>query len=203
LKEIHHRVKNNLQVVNSLLSLRSEAIREPQARQVFVDCQNSVRSIALIHEKLYQSRNLAHIQADEYIPNLINHLQVTFSHQYYVHLDVQVDSGALDLDTAIPCGLIITELFTNAMKHAFVGREHSPHDVCRLWVEFRVQEGRGSLVIRDNGIGLPEDFDLTRSASLGLQLVALLTQQLRGQLTVTQAGGARFAIEFPLLTPAR
>ena len=198
LKEIHHRVKNNLQIVSSLLSLRSGMLTEPQAVQAFQDCQNEVRAISLIHETLYQSSSLEQIEASEYIPTLVNALVMAFGKTgSLLLLDVNVAPIQLDLDSAIPCGLIVTELFTNAIKHAFPP-EWQPADTGRQIRVSLMQVGASlHLDISDNGIGLPEDLDLNKPRSLGLQLVRLLTQQLQGQLEYHNNNGAAFSITFP------
>jgi two-component sensor histidine kinase len=197
LKEVHHRVKNNLQIIISLLSLRSESIQDEHALQVFQDCQNSVRSISFIHEKLYQSTNLARISAESYFHDLIQHLKMVFSGQAVaINILVSIEPVMLDIETAIPCGLIITELITNAIKHAFPASypENAPRS---LHIELQSVGDRLKLLVSDNGVGLPPNFTLEHHHSLGLQLVSLLVKQLRGSLSISGEGGAAFCIEFP------
>ena len=197
LKEIHHRVKNNLQIVSSLLSLRSEMISEPQAVLAFKDCQNEVRAISLIHENIYQTMTLAHVDVGEYIPKLAKYLLAAFGRSASdIALDIHVEPFQLDLDFAVPCGLIVTELFTNSIKHAF------PNDIAypdgkQISVVFSESEDELTLMVRDNGQGLPEEFSLEGVNSLGLQLVSLLTQQLHGTVSFESHEGASFVITFP------
>ncbi|WP_017303599.1 PAS domain S-box protein [Spirulina subsalsa] len=196
LKEIHHRVKNNLQIVSSLLKLQSAYIEDEQAVMMFTDCYNRVRSMALIHEKLYRTEDLAHINAPDYITSLVHNLMSTYNSMNRVQMQVNVAEIYLDIDTAIPCGLIITELVSNAMKHAF-----PPPAQGIISIEFGQEGGELLLVVRDNGVGLPGHLDIEETESLGLQLVVNLTAQLEGELTVQGEGGTCFAIAFPQLEP--
>jgi PAS domain S-box-containing protein len=197
LKEIHHRVKNNLQIVTSLLNLHAEPIADPVAQQAFQDCQNNVRAIALVHEHLYRSDNLAEIEAGEYLPGLLWHLQATLGRrERQIHLVVQIAPGRIELDTAIPCGLILTELVTNAHKHAFPPNFTSERQP-QINVSFEETAAEYRLSVWDNGIGLPDGFDLHHTHSLGLQLVGMLAQQLQGEVVVTGEQGAHFRVTFP------
>ncbi len=198
LKELHHRVKNNLQIVNSILSLRADLIDDERALQVFQDCQNSVQAIALIHERIYQSSTLAEIDAHEYINDLVRHLHTIYEQQgQAVTSHIEAASFALDVERAIPCGLIITELFTNAIRHAFPPQHAAPPGGPQVWVSFEVQETCCRLGVRDNGVGLPPEFDLAERPSLGIQLVFLLSQQLKGDVQISGEGGTSFWIAFP------
>ena len=204
LMEIHHRVKNNLQIINSLLSLRSDMVHDPQSLQVFQDCQNSVRAIALVHENIYQSYNLAQIDASEYVPNLVSHLLSLYNtHEPTITLNIDVAPLSLDLDSAIPFSLIITELVTNAFKHAFPAEKYPPGAEKQLWVNMWSEEDEASnqhyvLRVRDNGVGLPSGFAIQHTTSLGLRLVHLLTQQLSGEIHFTgDEGGTAFQLTFP------
>lgn len=197
LKEIHHRVKNNLQIVSSLLSLRSEMISEPQAVLAFKDCQNEVRAISLIHENIYQTMTLAHVDVGEYIPKLTKYLLAAFGRSASdIALNIQVEPFQLDLDFAVPCGLIVTELFTNSIKHAFPNSINYPGGK-QINVYFSKNEDELTLMVSDNGQGLPENFSLEGVNSLGLQLVSLLTQQLHGNVSFESNEGALFIITFP------
>ncbi|MGH8059474.1 MAG: sensor histidine kinase [Candidatus Entotheonellia bacterium] len=193
LKEIHHRVKNNLQVICSLLTLQADSIRDPQALAAFQDSQHRIRSMALIHEKLYQSENLARIDFAEYIRNLTTHL----FHSYRVDsnliaLKIDLAEVFLSVDTAIPCGLIINELVSNCLKHAFLdGRSGEIHVALRVEPEEEL-----TLVIGDNGIGFPTGLDFHNTPSLGLQLVRILTEQLDGTLTLEQHAGMTVTLTF-------
>lgn len=193
LKEIHHRVKNNLQIVSSLLKLQSGYIKDQEAQELFKDSYNRVRSMALIHEKLYRSSDLARIDLKDYIGNLVTNLVSSYrgrSNPIEVHLNIE--NISLDIDTAIPCGLIINELVSNAFKYAFA--DQSPG---KIQVEFLgVSEQSYQLKVSDNGAGLPEGFDLEQAETLGLQLVFNLTEQLEGTIEVDNNQGACFIIKF-------
>ncbi len=204
LKEVHHRVKNNLQIVNSLISLYADTVEDPVAVQAFQDCRNNIRAISLVHENIYRSQNLAQIDADDYLPGLLHHLQMALGRQsgeVKLHLDIQPVS--LDVDDAIPCGLIVTELFTNAFKHAFPpGQRMTGDQSNELWVEFGLSKNHDyCLSVRDNGIGLPANFDLHQGHSLGLQLVDMMARQLKGKLEIgcdsCQGQGSCFQVSFP------
>jgi len=191
LKEIHHRVKNNLQIISSLLNLQSGYIQDPQAGEMFKESRNRVKSMALIHERLYQSKDLARIDFTEYVRNLTTHLFRSYGvNARAVGLQIDVGNILLDIDTAIPCGLIINELVTNSLKYAFssdVGGE------IRIGLQPE-NDGRLALSVSDNGAGLPPDFDFQKTESLGLQLVNTLTDQLQGQIQIEREGGTTFKI---------
>jgi len=193
LKEIHHRVKNNLQVIYSLLDLQSNYIKDPQALRVFKEGQNRIRSMALIHEKLYQSRDLAKIDFAKYLQSLTDHLFRSYGvDPETITLRIYVEDVFLGVDTAIPCGLIINELVSNSLKYAFpTGRNGE------IVIDLRSdRENNLTLTIRDNGVGLPKDLDLQNTMSLGLQLVTLLSAQLGGTLALDRRGGTAFKITF-------
>jgi two-component sensor histidine kinase len=193
LKEIHHRVKNNLQIISSLLHLQSKYINDPPALQMFIDSQNRVKSMALIHEILFRSRDVTKIDFAEYIKTIS--VQIFRSYGAYskkIGLEVQVKDIMLDVDTAIPCGLIVTELVSNSLKHAFVdGREGSIN--IKL---FTNDSGILTLIVKDNGIGLPHHIDLRYVDSLGLKLVGALVKQLVGKVEVDSTFGTTFMITF-------
>ncbi len=199
LREIHHRVKNNLQVISSLLNLQFDTIQDPQALQAFRESQNRVRAMALVHERLYRSPNLAGVDMAEYIQSEIAYLSRAYGvSTCAITLNVAVDDVTLAIDAAIPVGLIINELVSNALKYAF-SRERDTAK--RNGSEIRVELGRKdhdqyTLVVSDNGVGLPQDVDLHDSPSLGLQLVNILTQQLQGTLEVDRSAGTAFKITF-------
>jgi two-component sensor histidine kinase len=193
LKEIHHRVKNNLQIISSLLSLQSDRIQDKQVNQLFRDSQNRVRSMALIHEKLYQSSDLTRIDIKGYIQGLSSYLVRSFAAEARgVTFRVEVDDISLGIDEAIPCGLMINELVSNSLKYAFSdGRQG---EVC---IRFHAQEdGRMHLEVSDNGAGLPESIDFRDTTSLGLQLVNSLVNQLDGTIELDRSCGVEFRITF-------
>ncbi len=193
LKEIHHRVKNNLQVIASLLRLQARHLRDEQGRTMFDESQNRVHSIALVHEMLYQAGDLARVDFGEYLRTLTRHLADGWRGTAG-NVDLRVDASEVQLavDTAIPCGLIVTELVTNSLKHAFPKGASGTIQVTAA----RRSDGWLTLTVQDDGVGLPADFDLRRSSNLGLELVATLVRQLRAEFAVRRGRGAVFEIGF-------
>ncbi|MBN3906868.1 MAG: PAS domain-containing protein [Nostoc sp. NMS1] len=193
LQEIHHRVKNNLGIVSSLLQMQCRRTQDPVVTAILRDSQNRIASIALVHEKLYCSEDLADIDFAQYIPDLITHLFDSYNvNSSQIHLDIQVDDASLDIETAIPCGLIINELVSNALKYAFVANIRGKIEV-KFYQE---SESILTLIIRDNGIGLPENFDSKKAKTLGITLVQGLVKQLRGKLEIESHQGTQFKITF-------
>lgn len=193
LKEIHHRVKNNLQVVSSLLGLQSRSISDPEQRKMFEESQNRVYSMALLHESLYQSENLSLIDFPEYIRQLADHLFRSYGVATdRIHLITDLDSISLHMDAAVPCGLIINELVSNSLKYAFPdGRAGE----IRIGLHGQ-PAGMARLLVADNGIGLRNDIDWTTTRSLGLRLVRSLAQQLGAQLEVKSKMGTEVELVF-------
>jgi len=193
LKEVQHRVKNNLQVISSLLDLQTEYFTDKKAIGVFKETHNRVRSMALIHEQLYQSKHLARVDFAEYIRNLGTYLFQSYGvKSEAVSLKVGVDNVFLDVDTAITCGLIINELVSNSLKYAFNGRKKG-----EIGISLRSDNGNGfTLTVRDNGVGFPKHLDFRKTKSLGLQLVNALTNQLGGAIRLNREGGTEFRIMF-------
>ncbi len=193
LKEIHHRVKNNLQVISSLLNLQSHYVNEQQALESFQDSQHRIRSMALIHEKLYQSESLAQIDFAEYIRDLTAYLfQAQGAHTRHLTLNVQADEVLLSLDTAIPCGLLLNELVSNALQHAFP--DGRPGEI-RIELNL-CHNSQVTLTVGDNGIGFPAALDFQNTTSLGLQLVNTLVDQLEGAIQLDRSHGTKFLITF-------
>jgi PAS domain S-box-containing protein len=193
LQEIHHRVKNNLQVVSSLLNLQSGYVDDPQALEIFRDSQNRVRSMALVHEKLYQSQDLARINFAEYVRNLATYLFRTYSAQARrITLSTQVDDVSLGIDAAVPCGLVLNELISNALKHAFPDGQEG-----KIRVELAASgDGQVTLTVSDDGVGFPAGLDFHSTTSLGLQLVKTLVYQLAGTVDLRNGHGTEFRITF-------
>ena len=193
IKEVHHRVKNNMQVISGFLELQSNYIDDPLAVEKLGECQRRVRTMALVHEKLYQSRSLGVINAAEYIKSLIADLMNSYTVSPPVDVTVDVDDVSINLDMAIPCGLIINELVTNALKYAFAGRESG-----RLSLVMHHREDHTfCLIVQDDGVGLPPDYEARSAASLGTQLVTVLVRQLGGEMKTETDHGAKFTIVFP------
>lgn len=197
LKEIHHRVKNNLQIISSLLNLQSRYIKDPQTFEMFKESQNRIRSMALIHEKLYQSQDLTQIDFADYIQYLTTHLFRVYGVNWnIVGLKINVRYVLLDIDTAIPCGLILNELISNCLKHAFpTNAEMIPKGEIQIDLHSD-DEGLFTLIVRDNGVGFPEDIDFQNTETLGLRLIQTLTHQMKGTIELDRTSGTAFTIRF-------
>ena len=193
LKEIHHRVKNNLQIIISLLNLQTGYIKDEVTLKAVKDGQSRVRSMALVHEKFYQSDELSEIDFAEYIEKLCHYLYQSYGDKTD-RIDVQIkgDKIGLDMDTAMPCGLLVNEIVSNAYKYAFPDQEKGT-----ILIEFKKSNGKMTLFIHDNGIGFPIEYDLEKSESLGMQLIQALTSQLDGELKVSRENGTTFEVSFP------
>lgn len=192
LKEIHHRVKNNLQVITSLLKLQSDAVRDPQAVKLFDEMYGRVRSIAAIHEMLYRSDNLARLDFGAYLQKITQDLIAFYRvdpQKIRVHTNVR--SAYLDITQAVPCGLIVNELITNSLKHAFVDNRPG-----LIQVSLDKDEREVALTVSDNGIGLPPEIEPGQAVSMGLQLVHLLVDQIQGELAIDRSQGTRVSIRF-------
>jgi len=194
LKEIHHRVKNNLQIISSLLSLQSEYVTHAPALEALKESQGRIRSMAMIHEQLYRSGDLARIEFDSYVRDLTSHLLRTYSvSPDRISLNLRVEPLPLGIDKAIPCGIIINELVSNSIKHAFSGRTKGTIeiDLHRESPEMFV------LTVRDDGVGLSENFRIEDSPSLGMKLVHALSEQLRGTVRMRGDAGTEITLRFP------
>jgi PAS domain S-box-containing protein len=193
LKEIHHRVKNNMQVMSSLLRLQAAQLTDRKAREAFRKSQTRIQSMAMIHEKLYQSGNLASVDFADYVDKLVTHLFVVYEvNPGQVSFMNEVGQVGLDVNQAIPCGLIVNELVSNALKHAFRGSKKGELTV-RLYED---GEGRHHLVVKDNGTPLSEKINIHKSRTLGFQIINDLTGQLDGTLEYRRNGGNEFEITF-------
>jgi PAS domain S-box-containing protein len=195
LGEIHHRVKNNLQIVDSLLGLQSARISDPRVIAMLRDSQNRIRSMALIHQTLYGSKDFAKVDfglfLDSLVPTLIGSYGINTDR---VTLAIDVVQVQLPISAAVPCGLIVNELISNALKHAF-----GPEERGQISVSLQhVADNEVMLTVADTGRGIPEDFDLASTTTLGLQLVTMLTDQVGGELTIRRANPTRFVLRFPI-----
>lgn len=192
MKEIYHRVKNNLMVISSLLNLQSRYIKDEEAKGIFKESQDRAHSMALIHERLYRSSDLKHMDFGDYIRSLSMDLFRTYVRDSSkVDLKMDVDDIMLDINTAIPLGLILNELLSNSMKHAFPSGKSG-----EIMVKFHKYDEKYILEVSDNGIGFPEDLEIDKTDSLGLRLVNNLTQQIGGELYLQRSPGTTFRINF-------
>ena len=193
LREVHHRVKNNLQVVCSLLDLASQSESEAAVSTTLVESRGRILTMALVHENLYQADELSHIDMSIYFQHMV--ADVFNAHGEWpqqVALQVDAEDVQLDIDRAVPCGLVVHELVANALRHGF------PNDrKGLLQIALRADDDHIVLEVNDDGVGLPAPFDLQRSTSLGMQLVRVLSRQLRGELSVKNEGGTQFVLAFP------
>jgi PAS domain S-box-containing protein len=189
LNEVHHRVKNNLQIISSLLSLQADQVRDPATLSLLADSRNRIRSMALVHERLYASKDVSKVDMGKYIEGLVNELSRTYNRPD-IAVRTNVEPIALPIDAAIPCGLLLTELVSNGLKHAFPnGRSGS------VWVALSRPARAGvALIVGDDGIGLPPDLDPEHCDGLGLRLVQTLAQQLGGELTIVRERGTIYTL---------
>ncbi|MEZ0574912.1 response regulator [Halodesulfovibrio aestuarii] len=190
-KEVHHRVKNNLQLVSSLLSLQAQRISNLEDRERFLDSQRRIQSMTLVHEELYRTDDLSCIDFSYYVEQLARRIEQAFSATVPVELTVDLERIHLSVDTAVPCGLILNELISNVYKHAFVGRESG-----RLYLYAGLRDGAIVLKVVDDGIGFPAYFDVRESNSLGMQVVHALVEQLSAKLVITSDRGTEFELAF-------
>ena len=191
LREVHHRVKNNLQVVASVLDLQAGTLRDASARQALHESKDRVQSMARIHEYLYKSADVSRVAMDDYLRHLATALRQAYNTQH-IGLSVQVGVGPFDIERAIPCALIVNELVSNAFKHAFpAGRAGE------VMVALESRDDQHVLTVRDTGVGLPPQTDPQSADSLGLRLVGLLAKQLGGMLHLASEGGTTARIAFP------
>ncbi|MGI0480108.1 histidine kinase dimerization/phosphoacceptor domain -containing protein [Geminocystis sp. CENA526] len=192
LKEIHHRVKNNLLVVSSILDWQCEFTDDDKILQLMTETQKRIRTIALIHEKLYKSPDFSNIDIAQYIQNLVDQLYLSFVHnQQKIEINFELESIIFNIETVTPCGLIVNELISNALKHAFIGRNQGS-----ITISLKTDNNKYLLTVKDDGIGFPEQWELEKSESLGLQLVSLLTSQLDGELSIGKEEGTVVKILF-------
>jgi PAS domain S-box-containing protein len=192
LKEVHHRVKNNLQIISSILNLQSSYVTDENTIEILRESQNRIKSMSFIHESLYQNKNFSTIKFSEYLLNLCNNLIHSYQlSDVLLDTDFRMDDYALNLDQAIPCGLIVNELITNSIKYAFRGRANG-----KITVHFTVNNSRAELRIFDNGVGLPKTVDFRNTESLGLQLVVTLVEQLGGEIEELKLEGTGYLITF-------
>ncbi len=214
LKEIHHRVKNNLQIISSLLNLQSVNIVNEYDKKIFMDSRSRIKSMAIVHEQLYQSDDLSSIDMEKYIERLAGSLFNSYNVNSLIRLSLDVENVKFGVNKAIPLGLLINELLTNSLKHAFpciyegqvsltdyvpvLSKDASiMSEYCQINLDLRFVKGKYVLVVSDNGIGLPRDLDYRHTKSLGFQLVNGLVKQVDGVIALDRSRGTKFRIEFP------
>lgn len=193
IREIHHRVKNNMQIVSSLLNLQKRYVEDEEAINVLQGSQDRIRTMAMIHEKLYKSQNFTHVNIKEYVDDLIYNLRYSYAMPAEkIKLISQIEEDiTLNIETALPCGLIISELVSNCIKYAF------PNDLTGILdISLRSNDNHYSLTVKDNGIGLPKNFDMAKTGTLGMQLILNLVDQLEGKITFETDPGLEYHIDF-------
>ncbi|MHC1576482.1 MAG: histidine kinase dimerization/phosphoacceptor domain -containing protein, partial [Methanosarcinaceae archaeon] len=191
-KEVHHRIKNNLQVVSGMLFLESLNFSDDDVIDAFKKSEDRVRSIALIHEKLYRSKDLVSLNFADYIADLIEHLIHSYNvDQNNIIIDMDVESTYLNMDTAVPLGIIVNELVSNALQHAFVKNEKG-----NISINFFSKNGMLILSVQDDGGSFPDDLDYKDTESLGLQLVIKLASQIDGIVDLDTTDGTKFTVTF-------
>jgi len=193
LREVHHRVKNNMQIISSILSMQSRSIDEPRLKEVLQESQNRIHSMALIHENLYNNKSLANIMFSTYIKSLTGNIARTYSSQQSnIQFDYQIEIAYLSMDIAIPCGLIINELISNSFKYAFV---NLPGGI--ISIHFKsLKDDEYLLTVADNGVGIPAEVNIFKTKSLGMKILHKLVQQIDGELKSDFTNGTKFTIQF-------
>jgi len=193
LREIHHRVKNNMQIISSLIRLQSRSIKDENLSDIFNKSQSRIRSMALIHESLYRSKDLARIDFSDYVERLTTHLFSMYRIKAgAIKFNMEIKDIYLDINRAIPCGLIINELVSNCLKHAFPDGRKGEIRV-KMYEDRR---NKHTLIVKDNGIGFPEKLDFRNVETLGMQLVGDLVKQLKGKIELKREEGTEFEIVF-------
>tara|TARA_B100000508_G_C11458314_1_gene277882 strand:+ start:1 stop:1233 length:1233 start_codon:yes stop_codon:yes gene_type:complete len=191
LKEVHHRVKNNMQVISSILNLQSHYIKDQNSLNVLRESQSRIKAMASIHERLYSNESFSKIKFSEYAEKLAKDLVQTYDLDSSIKLECSFDEVFLSLNQAIPCGLIINELISNALKHAFKGKSDG-----KINLSVKHHDNNILLSVKDNGVGMPSEIDYRNTDSLGLQLVNTLVKQIEGELELNKSEGTNFLIRF-------
>jgi len=203
LKEIHHRVKNNLHVITNLLDLQSQYVEDEQVLDLFADSQNRIYSMALIHEQLYQSHTLGHIEFSEYVKSLADNLFISYSISN-IQQNLDIESVMLNFETAMPCGLILNELISNSLKYAFpdgrAGEIKIQFCAIRTDNDRKSKDNLYRMIVSDDGVGIPDHVDWLSTNSLGLRLVRILTRQLEGTIEIDRSNGTQFCFTFAELS---
>lgn len=199
LKEIHHRVKNNLQIISSLLNLQADQIDDITFKEKYRVSRDRIRSMALVHEKLYESDNLALVDFGDYVKSLANSLNVSYNpdnSRINMTIKVKEGTGLFKIETAIPCGLILNEMLSNCFKYAFPNDSKGKVDVYFGSVGKKDKGQNFLLEVKDNGVGIPENIQIESAETLGFQLIKMLSDQLSGKLVIDRTGGTTLALTF-------
>jgi PAS domain S-box-containing protein len=193
IKEVHHRVKNNMAVISGLLQLQSSYFKDKETREAFKDAQNRIKGMALIHEMLYQTESLTHINFGRYINTLVGNIQRSMNPTCPIYLNMDISDDVVDLISAVPCGLIINELITNCYKHAFTNRQKG-----NIWITYKLIDSQYNITVKDDGVGLPDEkLNLKKQNSLGMILITELTRQLKGTIDISSDNGTEYILLFP------
>jgi len=191
LKEVHHRIKNNMRTMMNLLSLQSSVLKDSPAVTALQDARSRMQSMGVLYEKLYRSEDFREISIKDYLPPLIDEIVGVFPHNEMVKIETEIADFSLSARLLSPLGIIVNELVTNAMKYAFTGRTTGT-----IRVSAASKNNRATLVFEDNGCGIPESIDIENSTGFGLQLIGMLTKQLKGTIRLDRQHGSRFILEF-------
>ncbi len=199
-REVHHRVKNNLNIISGLLFMQAEKVEHmPEVYKLFLESMNRIRTLSFIHERLYKRDNLAYIDFKDYAQNLAENVFNTFKDKHNnLQLEIDLDPIEMDIDKSISCGLIINEVLSNSFKYAFPNQKEGKIFLSMKKVKGQKGKAEIKMKISDNGIGLPPDFNIEKSNTLGMQLIHNLARQLRGQLTIDRNGGTTFLLTLSL-----
>jgi len=193
IKEIHHRVKNNLSVISSLILLQTNRMTDSPERLILMDCLSRIKSMALIHEKLYKSKSLSDIDIEDHIRTLVAQLYLLYNiRKINIDFEIDIENIRLDINMAVPVTLILNELIINAIEHAFVGRESG-----KVCIIFKQDGNFYEMVVQDNGVGFPKNIDIYNTDTLGLQLVTNLAIQLKDDIEISNGNGTKFKLRFP------
>jgi two-component sensor histidine kinase len=195
LKEVHHRVKNNMQIISSILKMQQRQVEDPKLKEALEESQNRIRSMALVHENLYRNENLAKILFSNYVKSMAGNLARTYSNaRTNVRLEFDIEDVYMPLDTGIPCGLIINELLSNSFKYAFPDKDSG-----LIKIQFKKIDGdEYEMQVSDDGIGINGGFDIENTKSLGMKIVTKLVQQIEGTLNYDFSKGTKFEIKLKI-----
>ena len=194
LKEVHHRVKNNLQIISSFINLQSHFLTDAKSKDIFNDTRNRIKALALVHEKLHNSKDVMFVNLEDYINSIVELLRSTYYADQMSEINIEVEVSAderFHIDVAIPCGLLINELVSNSYKHAFPNGKKG-----KICITFDLKDKMCTLTVRDNGVGIPDDLDIRESQTLGLEIVLSLIEQLEGSLNISKANGTALSVSF-------